>query len=301
MKDKMANYKIKRDSCRECGNKFLETFYQILIVQETKKSKFSFHKKNELKHHWDILYNLLDEILGTTDVNYQKGIYYEVILSGIGFRLSGKEKECQICDSYFEESGNWKYVHGAYGLHLSGILEMAKYDVEAAQLYVDNLLVLLAVRYGMNNWQYAKMKLHIIGEYYYQYKREKFISEMKKDYSYFKKYAVEFDCLFCNTLAMYAYVLGENKDKDYGLWMARCEEAAEQKQGDKLYCKLKCEIVWIKARILANQNQDRDALKLLQEAITKYLEQDYENKEPFYGYVYLTALMYAINFSILSK
>lgn len=284
---KETSYKLKRDEWRANGNKFLVTYYQILIVQEAEESKFSLYKKSNLKQHWDILSNLLGEILGTDDADYQRGIYNEVIIAGKGIRLFGKEEECQICRSFFEESGNLEYVHGAYQLHVSSILEIAHDNAEAAQIYADNLLMLLKLRYGINSWQYAKMKLYIIGEYYYQYKKEDFLYEFKKNYDYLKEYTAECDSFFCQTLALYAYLLEENADKDYGMWLERCEEAVEQKTEDKLYCVFKCEIAWIKARVLDKQKQDMAALSLLQETITKYLEQDCENKTPFYGCVYL--------------
>lgn len=294
-KNKIINYKLKRDGWREAGNKFLETMYQILIVRETEKSKFFFRKKGDLKQHWYILHNLLDEILGINDVEYHRGIYYEVILAATKNCLSGKEEECQICSSFFEGSENQEYVHGAYQLHISSILEMAREDVEAAQIYADNLLTLLKMRYGTNSWQYAMMKLHIIGEFYYWYKREEFLYEIEKNYTYFKKYVAKCDTFFCQALALCAYLLGESADMDYELWLTRCEEAVEQKQGDRLYCLLKCMIAWVKARVLTKQKQDSIALGLLQENITKYLEQDYENNNIFYGYVYLMAANICFN------
>lgn len=285
----IENYKFKRDAWRENGNKFLETFYQILIVGEMENLKLAFRRKNVLEQHWHILNNLFHEVLGVDDASFQRGVYYEVVLARRGTHISEKEKEVQICNTFFEKSKNREYVHGAYQIHISGVLEMANYNVEAAQLYADNLLMLLKRRYGENSWQYAKMKLHIIGEYYYRYNREKFLYEIKENYNFLKKYSAECDCFFCETLAMYAYILQENADMDYEIWIERCEEAAEQKQGEKMYCFLKCKIAWIKARMLEKQNMNNEALTLLQETITKYLSQDFENKLLFYGYVYLLA------------
>lgn len=285
----ITDYKLMRDEWREKGNKFLEAYYQIIIVQEAEKRKFSLHKRSDLRQQWYILSDLLSEILGIDDADYQRGIYNEVILSGCGTRLSGNEQECRICNSCFEESSKLEYVYGAFQLHLSSILGIAHENVQAAQMYADNLLLLLKLRYGVNSWQYAKMKLHIIGEYYYHYKRETFLYEFEKNYGYFEEYTADYDCFLCQTLLLYVYLLEENADKNYSLWLTRGEEAVEQKKGDKFYYPLKCMIEWIKAMALKKQNRAEAALGILQEAITKYLKRDCDDEFPVYGSIYLLA------------
>lgn len=285
--NKEIDYKIKRESYRECGNKFLETYYQILIVQEIEKKIFSFRKKEDLKQHWYILSGLLNEILGIEDTDYQKGIYYEVILSGREAQLSGDEKECEICSNLLKKHENQEYVDGAWQLHINIIIEIARADVEAAQMYADNLLTLLKVRYGINSLQYAKMKLHIIGEYYYPCKKEVFLYEFEKNYDYLKNYTEECDSYFCTTLIAYVFLIEERKDKDSGIWMLRCEKAIERRQKDEFYYSWKCDIARLKARVLKRENKLQEALDLLQETIVMCQKQN--NKMLFCGYIYVMA------------
>ncbi len=291
MKKKNNNlyvYKMRRDQFRTMENKFLEVFYQILLVQETEEGSFYLHKRNDLKQYRHILNILLNEILKINDLNYQRGIYYEVVLSAGGIHLSGEEKECQTCNQYFKKSGILEYVWGAYQLHISALLVRAAEDVEAGQKYADNILKLLEVRYGINSPEYALMKLHVIREYYFKYKKSLFIDEMKENYDYLKTYASKNSCLFCEVLSMQSYVLEQASDKGYELWLKRSDEEAEQKKEDEHYNFLKCKIAWVKASILQKQGQDAAALEILQEAITKYLKTDKEERY-FYGQVYVMA------------
>lgn len=287
--EKIIAYKSKRDACQVNGNKFLAAFYQLFIVQETKKRKFSFYKKNDLKQHWILLRDMLSNILEISDENFQISICYEVILAEMGRRLTGEEEQCHIYRHYFHKSENCKYVHGVYQLHLNIILRIADSNIANAQLYADNLLTLLELRFGIYSWQYAKMKLHIIGEFLYRYNRDAFLYEVKKNYNYFEQYTADCDFFFCEVLGMYTYFMIEKDFRDYKFWMSRCENALEKKQGDKLYCFLKCKTAWIKAKALEKQNEYKAIFDLMQETIIKYLTRDCNNKNLFYGYVYLMA------------
>lgn len=287
--EKIIAYKLKRDACQVNGNKFLAAFYQLFIVQETKKGKFSFHKKGDLKQHWILLRDMLSNILEISDENFQISICYEVILAEVGIRLTGEEEQCNIYRHYFNKSENYEYVHGAYQLHLNIILGIADSNIANAQLYADNLLKLLELRFGIYSWQYAKMKLHIVGEFLYRYNRDAFLYEVRKNYNYFEQYTADCDSFFCEVLSMYTYFMIERDFRDYKFWMSRCEKALEIKQGDKLYCFLKCKIAWVKAKALEKQNEYEAIFYLMQDTITKYLTRDCNNKNLFYGYVYLMA------------
>ena len=284
---KIFNYKVSRDKALNEGNKFCAAYFEALIVEAVEKSPFSLHKKKDLEQHWKILYKLLSEILGFEDKNYFMGIYYEMILAGGQRCLTGDEKECQTCNKCFFESDKKEYVFGAYQLHMTYITEMAGSSMEAAEMYAENILKFLEIRYGIESYQYAKMKLHIIGEYIYRFKREEFLPLFKENYAYLKKYLDGVDCFFCEVMIIYTYNLAEKKDKDYEIWMNRCETLIERYRDNKLYNYLMCKIVWIKARTLRMQNQNKLASKLLQETIAKYLVTDNENPQLFYGYVYL--------------
>lgn len=286
---KIMNYKFRRDACREDGNLFLESFYQMRIVNEIEKSRFYLRKKSDLEQHWQILHGLLDRALGIDDEVYQKGIYYEVILSNMGILLSDEEKVCQIYCSFWERSRNVEYVDGAYQIHINGILEIAKEDSDAAERYADNLLILLNMRYGIDSCQYARMKLYLVGEYYRIYKKEFFLFVFREDYDYFRQYTADNDFHFCRILILYTLRLGEDGDRDYELWMDRCEDTARQWQGDAPYPFLQCEIAWVKAIVLERQSRHEEALVLLQKAIADYLEKDNGDRNPFYGYLYLVA------------
>lgn len=69
----------------------------------------------------------------------------------------------------------------------------------------------MEVRYGIESYQYAKMKLHIIGEYIYRFKREEFLSLFKETYEYLKKYLDGVDCFFCEVMIIYTYNLTEKR------------------------------------------------------------------------------------------
>ena len=293
--EKIADYKSCRDCSLETGNKPLAAFYQTLVIQEIEKSRFSFHKKSDLAQHWYILDDLLNEIMGISDKIFHMGIYHEVITTAQGIHLSGNEKVCQECNEYFSKNKEYGYPLGAYQLHIEGILAMAYINAQAAQTYADNLLTLLKKRYGKNSRQYVKMKMYITGKFLYQYQREEFITVMEKDYEYFKQYAAENYILFCEVTILYGSVLGNKGSKDYKAWMAECENIVEQKRGDKFYCYFKCKIACVKATMLEKQGRNEDILHILKEAIDTYLITDIENKNIFYGYVYLSAANASFN------
>lgn len=283
------NYKVNRDKALDVGNKFCAAYFEALIVAAIEKSSFSLHKKKDLRQHWKILCEMLNEILGFEDKNYFRGIYYEMTLAGEEKRLAGSEEECQKCIKCFLESVKKEYVFGAYQLHMSCIMGIAKSSIKAAEMYADNILKLLEVRYGIGSWEYAKMRLHIIGEYIYQFRREEFLPLFKKNYKYLEKYLVGVDCFCFETMLMYTYFLAEKMDKNYEIWMNRCETLIERYKDSKFYNFLMCKITWIRARTLRMQNQNKLAVKQLQEVIVKYLVTDNENLQLFYGYVYLEA------------
>lgn len=285
----ISDYKVSRDKALSAGNIFCAAYFEALIVEEIEKSPFSLHKKKDLEQHWKILYKMFNEILGFEDKNYFMGIYYEMILTGEGKCLTGNEEECRKCNKCFENSDKKEYVFGAYQLHMSCIVAMAENSMEAAKMYADNILKLLEVRYGVESLQYAKMWLHIIGEYIYQFRREEFLPLFKENYTYLEKYLAGVDCFFCEVMIIYTYFLAEKMDKDYEIWMNRCETLIEQHRDNKLYNYFKCKITWLKARTLRMQNQNKLAVRLLQEVIAKYLITDNGNRQLFYGYVYLEA------------
>lgn len=284
--DVTAYYKYRRDYFQKNGNQFAEAFYQILLVEEVKKKKTLFHGQSEYRQHKSILSQLLDEALGTDDANFQRGICEEVILAGKGVCLSGEEEEYRMCSRLFARSKKKEYIHGAYQIHINGILAVAQEDKEAAELYAKNLLLLLRLRYGTDSRQYAKMKLHIVGEFHYLCKREIFFHEFKENYEYFKKYTSDYDSFFAETVIFYAYHRKESGDKDYTVWMIRGKEAVEKRKDDKLYGSLKCKLAWLEAKVLSEeQGKNEEALTVLQEAIAKHAEK--KLKLPFYGYMYL--------------
>lgn len=192
----ISDYKVSRDKALNAGNIFCAAYFEALIVEEIEKSPFSLHKKKDLEQHWKILYKMFNEILGFEDKNYFMGIYYEMILTGEGKCLTGNEEECRKCNKCFENSDKKEYVFGAYQLHMSCIVAMAENSMEAAKMYADNILKLLEVRYGVESLQYAKMWLHIIGEYIYQFRREEFLPLFKENYTYLEKYLAGVDCFF---------------------------------------------------------------------------------------------------------
>ena len=287
----LSEYKYLRDSWLQAGCKPRAAFYQALIVQEVGRMPFSFHKKAYLEQHRQILHDMLSEILATDNGNYQIGVYYEMILSAGESRLSGNELECQKCTECFALCDNVEYNFGTYQLHISNIVEIADTDIQAAQLYADNLLKLLEWRYGIDSWQYAKMKLHIIGEYYYAYRRDVFMHLIEENYEYLRQYTAEKDSFFAEVLSMYAYWIREGASDNYELWIKRCEEAIEQRHGDEFYNFLKCKVAWVKAKVLEEQKQNEAALQLLQEVIEKYLVNEQKGRNHiFYGSVYLLAV-----------
>lgn len=282
-------YKQKRDSNLKI--KPLAAFYQILILKETEKGKFSFYKKSALMQLWQILNEMLDGFLETDDVDYRKGICQEVFLAARDYCPS--DEECRICSSHFVKSRIQKYVNEVYQIHISGIIEMANDDIEAAQMYSDNLLLFLEARYGADSVEYARMKLHIIGECFYWHKREEFFCTFRDNYDYFRQYTMQKDMFFFDAFSCYIYLLGAREDEDYGLWMERFQEDLEQRQRDELYCFFQCKIAWVKAKMLEKKKQNVEGFTLIQNAIQKYLYKDSDGYRLFYARVYLTAAYFA--------
>lgn len=283
-----TKYIVSRDNCLDKGNKFCAAYFQALVVESIEKSSFSLNKKKNLERHKCIFYNLLNEIFGFYDEEYYKGIYYEMLLSGKQIYLDGNEEECLKCSRHFYCS-NKEYVHEAYCLHMSIILGMADSNIEIAEIYIHNILKLLQIRYNVESKQYAKMKLHIIGEYYFKFKKNEFLNLFRSNYQYLKKYTLEYDSFFCMSLLAYTYYLAEKNDKEYDVWIGKCEENIEKNKADKFYNFLQCKLAWIKARELRKQNHNETAIELLEKTITNYLVTDGKNIQLFYGYVYLEA------------
>lgn len=282
-------YKKKRDL--NIGNKPLAAFYQILIIQEEEKGRFSFHKKRTLIQFWQILNEMLDE-LEIGDGDYRRGICQEVFWAKRNYYLS--DEECRTCNVYFEKSRIHEYDNGTYQIHINGIQDMAKDDVDAAQMYADNLLMLLEARYGENSLQYAKMKLHILGEYLCWYKREEFLLTYRDNYDYFRQYTMQCDFHFFDVFSSFVYFLEDRGDKDYGLWMVRFEEDLEQRHGEELYWFFKCKIAWIKAKICEKNKQNEEGFILLKKAIQEYMCMDSDRTRPFYAFVYLLAAYFSM-------
>lgn len=294
----ITDYKRRRDECQKIGNRFYEAYFQTQIVELARQSPFSLNKKRDVEQHQRILYQILEEILGFWDENYFQGIYEEIILSGKQIYLTGREEECIRCGRFFNNSRIQEYVHGAYCLHVSIILGLQKRSTEDAERYAANILKLLETRYGKENWHYAKMKLHILGEYFYNFDREQFLYLFQKEYEYLQRHIADKDSFWCNLLCSYAYHLWESENQEYKLWLNRCVEEIERYREDKAYNFLKCNIGWLRAKILGNQNQNQAALEILEDTIEKYLDINYKEGQLFYAYVYLEA---AWNCQVLEK
>lgn len=282
-------YKTCRDECLNNNNKFYAVYFQALILEEIINSNFYLHKKNDMQQNQYLLYSLLNEILGQYDENLFKGIYYEMILSGSQIILTGREENSLKCNMYFSKFNENEYVNGAYQIHLSCILGMAESNIEVAQVYSDNILKLLELRYGIQSWQYAKMKLHIMGEFIYKFEKEVFYSEFRDNYEYFYKYLIGIDPYLCITISLYIYPMLESNDDKFELWLQRLENACKHYKDDYMYNYLMCFAAWIKARAFRLHNQHNSAVELLDETITSFLIPDTINKNLFYGYIYLEA------------
>lgn len=280
-------YKACRDEFLKNKNKYCAAYFQALIVQAVERSAFSLHKKGELEQHRRILNSLFGEIFGFYDENYFMGVYYELILAGSAEQLTGSEADCLRCNEFFGGSIR-EYVHETYCLHISCILMLAENNAETAEKYAENLLKILEVRYGIQSRYYAKMKLHIIGEYFRNFDRESFMHLFPDNYDYFKKYFEDSYEFFPVVLCQYTHELSKYNDGEYTLWMTRCEETAENNRKNNIYNLIKSIIAWSKAEALKKQNKNRQALELLQHAITEHVIRD-ENPHPFYRYVYLAA------------
>lgn len=285
----ISEYKFKRDIAIENEMLECETFYQMLIVHELGKSKFNLHKKRDMKQHWEILHELLSNALRTDDIDYHMGIYYEVIYSNSNDLHIKKREIIKKINIFFERTCIQEYIHGAYGLHIPIILNLATKDLKNAQKYADNLLSILATRYGVESKEYAMMKLHIIGEFYYRHRRDMFSDAMKTNYEYLKQYAAVHDSFFNYALLLYAYVLEEDDDDGYKLWMSKSEDSVEQGCEDENYLLYKSVIAWIKARHSVKENQKKMALALLVQAIEKYIIADNKIQSTIYGHIYLMA------------
>lgn len=294
----ISEYKWKRDTWQKSENMAVSAYYQILIVQKLGSKGINFLRKSDFTQQKYILHDILDEILGIDDADYQNGIIHEVLLSEIGNRLSGAEKACRICKRFFEKSRTPEYVRGAYQLHISIILEIAKAGMEKAGmenegmekagLYAENLLTLLDMRYGVESREYARMKLHIIGEFFYCYNRELFYTTFENHYDYFKQYTADCDSFFCDVVLLCIDYQVENGLGKQELWAERGEGEAERWRGNRNYGFYKCKSAWLRAKILEKRNQDAEALELLQDTIAVYVEKN-GDKNSFYGPLYLLA------------
>lgn len=281
-------YQRKRDAFIQNGSRALAAFYQILMIQEMEEGGFSFLKRSQLKQLWRILGELSEEILGISDINYQKGIFYEVVFAG-GSEYPSEEK-CRICDSYFAKSGIKDYVPGAYQIHINGIQDIMREDADAAQRYGDQLLMLLEERYGKNSFWYAKMKLHILGECFFLYKKDEFLREFGENYEYFRKYVSSEDYFFIQACWEFACCLVKREDRDCERWIMRLEKDVRQwRENEKVYYLFQCEIAWLKARKLEMEKRYAESYALLKEAILTYLSRDSDTERIFYGFVYLAA------------
>lgn len=288
-KDRITYLKRMRNGCYMEGYKALAAFYQISVIREIENGRFYFGRKNDLEQHWAILRDLLRDALGTDDMDYQNGIFYEVSLAEKESRLTGREKECETYRSLFERTKDMQYVFGVYQIHMGGIMEIAGKDRKAAGQYADNLLVLLEMRYGTDSWQYAKMKMHILGEYYYQYRKEEFLKIFKEEFDYLRRYEEYYPVFFENRLYICTYIAEENRDEDYDLWMTRYEDFIEQKKGSPAFGLMKSRIAYIKAKALERQGRTDEAFQVLQEAILEYVDKEQGKKDYFYANLYLIA------------
>ena len=283
----IVNYKRYRDESLKAGNKFLTAYFQAKIVERVESAPFSLHKKKDLEQHRYILYKLLEEILGFYDEKYFMAIYYEIILSDGYQCLTGNEDGCRECEIFFAGCARKEYVYGAYCLHMSYILERAKVDMEVADRYAANILKILEIRYGIKNFYYAKMKLHIIGEYYYNFKREEFLRIFMENYQYLEEILADSDSFLCEVMLMYTYCLWGNSDIEYRICLEKCEALAEYYREDMIYNYLKCKINYLKAQILRERNDYRAALELLENTMVQYPVINKDNWRGICGYVYL--------------
>ena len=292
--NRSAFYLKKRDYYLE--DKPLAAFYQIKIIQEELKSVFHFGKKRVLKQFWYILNEILNDFLGIDDINYRKGICQEVFLSGSEYCLS--EKECRICNSYFNASGIHEYVNAVYQIHIRGILDMMQDDLEAAKLYSDNLFLLLEMRYKKESIQYAKMKLHYIAECLRHYDRKEFIYMFKSNYDYFRYYMLKKDFFFLQAFIIFLVVY---EGKDFDIWMTRLEEDMKECPDEGLNCLLQCEIAMVKAEVLKKEQKYKDGFILMERTICNYLCKDQDKERPYYSYVYLMAAYFSKGVSEYDK
>lgn len=278
-----------RTAYQIAGNKSLAAFYQIRTIQEIINSRFYLQKNKDLEQHWDILHDLLCDILGIDDIDYHRGIFYEVVLSYKESYLTGNEKEYEAYCNLLEKNKRQEYVFGVYQIHIGGIVEIARTDIMAAGRYSDNLLKLLEIGYGTESWQYAKMKIHILREFYYLCKREEFLFTFKVEYDYFRGHEKHYPEILDNCLFHCTRIAGENETGDYDLWMERFKKYADEKKDSSSFYALKSQIAWIKAKRLEKQKKDIEALRLLQEAIAKYVTKDKGGFNLIYPNIYLVA------------
>lgn len=287
--DKSGYYKEKRDE--NLNNRPLAAFYQIFLVQEEENRRFTFRKRSTLTQLRRILKEMLDEVLQIDNADYQNGICLEVLLSGGAGCPS--EIEGELCSRYFESSGIQEYVQGAYQIHINGIRNIAAEDMDAALMYAENLLKLLEMRYGQDSQPYARMKLHLIGEFFYWHDKEKFLRIFREDYDYFRQYAMPCDIYFYDALSCFIYCLWKGEYKDYALWLARYEEDLRLIQEHDFYCFYQSKIAYIKARKLEKERRNEDGLQLLEYTIQEYVEKDSDTFRLFYANIYLMAAYFS--------
>lgn len=281
-------YKKKRDI--NLGDKPLAVFYQILILQEV-NNRFSLRKKETLRQLWDILNEMMDEFLGVNEKEYRIGICMEVLLAAKDSDPSAEEY--RVCNRYFYKSQMREYVHGIYQIHIRGIQDLVCDDAEVAQRYADHLLRILEGRYGIESMPYAKMRLHIAGEYIFQMDKEAFFNIFRENYQYFRQYTMQKDMYFFEAYAGYIYLLGDRGDAVYDMWLLKFQEDLEQREKDEWYGFMQCKIAWVQARILEKKHRNEEGFLLIQNTIQNYMHEDIIQEHIFYAYVYLTAAYFS--------
>lgn len=273
MRDSVADCKLYRDEYLANGNKFMAAYYQASILYRLNLSG----KKTDLQ--WKLMAELLGAILGFWDEEYFRGILYELIIAGIPEACNNMN--ITTCHNYFCESAVKQYVHEAYCLHISCIQGIAAADgAEAAEGYEERLLKLLEIGYGMESAQYAKMKLHILGEFEMLVDKEKSIKKFVREFGYFRSYLTEY-AYFAACCIDYA---DELEGKDYEDWMKSCGDMIEKYFHDKDgYQILKCQYARLEAVKLKKRGFIEEAAVILSDAIDKYFVVEKKYNKVYYS------------------
>lgn len=287
---KESYYKEKRNLHLQQNNKIAAIYFQSQLISIVEDHKFFVGKKNDLLQQWEILYELMSEVLGIYDELYFKGICYEISLAAMPKLLSGNEEKCRLCNRCFVKSDIQEYTSEAYRLHIQYMCSLAWESIEEAQRYADNILKLFEIRYGYESYQYARLKLHILGDYIYNFKKNDFVEMFESDFEYYKKYLINSDPFFMQVICFYIKIITENKDiksiEQCTEWSNRCDYVIEANKGNELYNYIKCQLAWIESRELTEQQRYAESATLLDNVIERYLLND-DIPKLFYGYVYL--------------